>query len=41
LHSAILLQRDRNRFDLTSVDDHLMISNLVAGVCRQENLLAG
>jgi hypothetical protein len=31
LQRAILLQRDHNRFDLTSADDHLMISNLVAG----------
>jgi hypothetical protein len=29
LQRAILLQRDHNRFDLTSADDHLVISNLV------------
>jgi dihydrofolate reductase len=31
LQRAILLQRDHNRFDLTSADDHLMIGNLIAG----------
>jgi len=31
LQRAVLLQRDHNRFDLTSADDYLMISNLVAG----------
>jgi len=31
LQRVILLQRDHDRFNVTSADDHLVISNLVAG----------